>query len=125
MKKFFIGSLLLLSPSIVFAQSFDTTDASTLITSLLNFLQQFVIPLIFVVAVVFFFYGLMKFMLNAGDETARETGKQIMIWGAVTLFVMLSIFAIVEFLQNTFGVDAGDTNVTTDITIPTITTTGS
>lgn len=121
MKKFLIGSLFFAAPAVAFGQIGSATvsdDANTLVVGVLGFITDIVIPLIFIIAVVFFLYGLMKFVLNAGDEAARETGKSIMIWGTVALFVMLSIFAIIKFLQGTFGVDDADTNIPTVIDIP-------
>jgi hypothetical protein len=58
------------------------------------------IPLVFALALAIFFWGLAKFMSNAGDETGHEEGKRIMVWGIVGLFVMSSIWGIVSFIQN-------------------------
>jgi len=56
-----------------------------------------------VLAFVAFFYGLAIFLLNREDKTANEKGKNIMVWGLIALFVLISIFGIIAFLQNTFG----------------------
>ena len=53
-------------------------------------------------AVVFFLWGMAKFILKADDETERAKGKQIMIWGLLTLFVMVSVWGIINFLQLAF-----------------------
>ncbi len=55
-------------------------------------------------ALLFFLYGLMRFILNAGNEDAREQGKNIMIWGIVALFVMVSVWGLVSILQSEFGI---------------------
>ncbi len=57
------------------------------------------IPIVAGLALLFFFWGLAKFILKADDETAREEGKQVMKWGIVALFVMVSVWGIVAFLQ--------------------------
>ena len=65
-----------------------------------------VIPLIFAVAVAFFIWGAVQFfILNAGEETKREQGRQFMIWGIVALAVMLSVWGLVGILTNTFGIE--------------------
>ncbi|MDQ3089526.1 MAG: hypothetical protein M3Q24_00015 [bacterium] len=66
-------------------------------------------------ALLVFFYGLVKFILKAGQEKAE--GKGIMVWGLIALFVMLSVWGIIRFFQAEFGLDQ-DANV---IQIQTIT----
>jgi hypothetical protein len=55
-------------------------------------------------ALVFFLWGLAKFILVAGNEKKIAEGKNLMIWGIVAIFVMVSIWGIVNILQGTFGV---------------------
>ena len=63
------------------------------------------IPITAGVSLLFFFWGLAKFILKAGgDEKAREEGKQVMKWGIVALFVLVSIWGIVLFLRSEFGI---------------------
>jgi succinate dehydrogenase/fumarate reductase cytochrome b subunit len=72
-------------------------------TALLNSL----IPLLFGVAVVIFFWGLVKFVWNSGSEDAKAEGKRLMIWGIIALVVMVSIYGIIAILQTTFGIQGG------------------
>ncbi|MEK7551896.1 MAG: hypothetical protein AAB534_00585 [Patescibacteria group bacterium] len=68
--------------------------------SLLNF-EEFLgnlVPVIFVLAFVFFLWGLAKFILHSGEEEAKEEGKRIMFWGIVGLVIMFGIWGIVYFL---------------------------
>mgnify|MGYP001563865871 FL=1 len=58
------------------------------------------IPVVAGLALVVFFWGLAKFILKAGDEKGREEGKQVMKWGIVALFVLVSIWGIIFFLTN-------------------------
>lgn len=67
------------------------------------------IPIAFALALLFFFYGLARFILAAGDEEKREQGKSIMIWGVVALFVMASVWGIVRFIGDAFGIQQGNT----------------
>ncbi len=63
------------------------------------------IPIVGSIALLVFFWGLARFILKAGEQEARDEGKQIMKWGIVALFVMVSIWGIVSFLQtDLFGV---------------------
>ncbi len=44
-------------------------------------------------------------LINAGDETARTEARNIMIWGIIALFVMVSVWGLVNVLDDTFGLD--------------------
>lgn len=56
-----------------------------------------------VLAFVVFFYGLAVFILNSGDEKKTEEGKNLMFWGTIALFVLVTIWGIIGLLQNTIG----------------------
>ncbi len=60
--------------------------------------------LLYAFAFAAFFYGVVKFILNAEVEKERNTAKEWMTWSIVALFVMVSIWGIVGILVNTFGI---------------------
>ena len=66
-------------------------------------------PIIVALALLFFFYGLAKYILNSGDEEKKSEGKSVMIWGIIALFVMVSVWGLVNLLANTFEVTDGST----------------
>lgn len=58
------------------------------------------VVIVIALAVLAFFWGLAKFIFNvSGDEKSVEEGKRIMIWGIITLFVMVSVWGIIRFAQ--------------------------
>ena len=65
------------------------------------------ITLIVSAAVVVFIYGVFKFVRSDGKE--KEAGKDIMVWGIVGLFIMVSVWGLVNILQGTFNLN--DTSV--------------
>jgi len=67
-------------------------------------------------ALVVFFYGLGVFILNSGDEKKMEEGKSWMVWSIVAVFVLITIWGIIGFLQKTVG-NTGDPGKV-DIIIP-------
>lgn len=71
------------------------------------------IPIAFSLAVLFFFWGVAKFIFASGN--GKDEGKKIMVWGVVAIFVMSSVWGIVAFISGTFGIDPA-----TNATIPTI-----
>src|SRR3989339_836385 len=70
----------------------------------MDFLSQAVIILISL-AVVFFLYGILKYISRGDDEESQKKGKNIMIFGIICLFVMISFWGIVNILINTFELD--------------------
>ena len=49
-----------------------------------------------------FLWGLSKLILNADNEQKRAEGKQILLWGIIALFAMVSIWGLLRVLENTF-----------------------
>jgi hypothetical protein len=73
----------------------------------LGYIVGIAIPIAAGLALLFFFWGLAKFIFKANDPTARKEGKNIMIWGIVALFVMVSIWGLVEFIQDELDLPPG------------------
>ena len=70
----------------------------------MDFLSQAVILLV-ALAVVFFLYGILKYITAGDDEEKRGKMKNVMIYGIIGLFVMISFWGIVNILINTFELD--------------------
>jgi Type IV secretion system pilin len=80
------------------------------LSNLLNYvtclINNSIIPLMFALAVVFFIYGVIQFViLGAGDETKRTQGRQHMIWGVIALAVMLGVWSLAGIIGGTFGLN--------------------
>ena len=104
MKKFkrfsfvFIGALAF--PLFAFAQA--PKDLTGLICLFLNILKA-LIPLLVGMALVAFLWGVAKFISNAEDTSKHADGRQLMIYGLIGLFVMLSAWGLVTVLTGSFG----------------------
>lgn len=62
------------------------------------------VPLLIGLAVVVFIYGVLILMFSEGGEK-KEEGKQYMLWGIIGIFVMVSVWGLVNILKGTFGLD--------------------
>lgn len=119
MKKYFYLPIPLLVPFLALAQagkslpipsspSTPPPSKSTTISSgkdLLNAIDNLIdllIPIAFSLALLFFFWGLAKFIFHAGDQKTVEEGKRRMLWGVIALFVIVSIWGIIQFIQAAF-----------------------
>ncbi|HEY4515707.1 MAG TPA: hypothetical protein VJH67_00790 [Candidatus Paceibacterota bacterium] len=69
-----------------------------------EFILNPVIILGFVVATAVFFFGVAKFIASSDDDTKREEGKKSIVYGIVGMFIMFSVYGIVNFVLNTFGI---------------------
>ncbi len=97
----FINAAILVLPAISRAQS-GLVDLLTDFRGLLGLLP----PLIFGIAMVFFFWGGAQFVLHAGDEKYRQDGKNKMIYSIIALFVFVSIFGILTTIGDLIGIPA-------------------
>jgi hypothetical protein len=66
------------------------------------------IPFFITAALVVFLWGLLKFMSSVDSETAKESGRRLMVWGIVTLFVMVTVWGLVALLNRLTGVWQGE-----------------
>lgn len=104
MKKF-IYAVLAFAPALAFAQELNN------ITRMVEALKGIVgklIPIMVALALVFFFWGLIKYIMKAGDPKEAAAGKSIMIYGVIAIAVMLSIYGLVRFLNTSFGITNND-----------------
>lgn len=81
----------------------------TIIDSVLTPLTVLVVAL----ALFFFLWGVLKYLRSAGDEGARKEGTAMMTYGIIALFVMVSVWGLVNVIKNTFTLDYTKPNVPT------------
>ncbi|MFA6270210.1 MAG: hypothetical protein WC657_03320 [Candidatus Paceibacterota bacterium] len=67
------------------------------------------VPFLGAVAFLAFVYGVARYINSAGSEKEIKDSKNLLIWGVVGMFVMVTIWGIVYFLQGEFGFRNGTT----------------
>ena len=97
-------AIFLTLPTSLFAQETDDLRALVIDT---GEILQLLLPIVFTLAVVAFMFGIVRllFTLISGGET--EGQGAVLFWGIVALFVMTSIWGIVDFAGNLFGIEQG------------------
>jgi len=97
----FLVAVVLGLPMIVSAKNLNETRE--LIGSARGIVSA-LITLVGAIALLAFFWGLARFIFRVGgDEKAVSEGKTIMKWGLVALFVMISVWGIIQFFQQELG----------------------
>ena len=67
---------------------------------------------LFSVAFIVFFWGLVEFIRDAASEDGRKKGRQHMLWGVIGLLIMASVFGITRVLIDTVGLSGDKGSVT-------------
>lgn len=95
-----------------------TAEASvtTLMKSINRVIINPLIVLLFALAMVYFIYGLVRYLLSPDNEEVRKSSKTSMLWGIIGMFIMVSVFGILSLIMNTIGVKDITVN-STDITV--------
>jgi uncharacterized membrane protein YjfL (UPF0719 family) len=65
--------------------------------NIVPFIDGTLIPLLYVAALLFFLFGVLRFFFSGGEEN-REKGKQFAIWGIIGFVVMFSVWSLVKLL---------------------------
>ncbi len=114
-----LGFFLLISSSgVVYAQS---TSVDNLITKFGTYIVDPILLVIFATGFFMFMWGLFQFMVNVSRGEDTSSGKQHMIYGTLGMLIMVSVYGIIAFLDNTFGLNVAnpDMNVQS-VNAPTI-----
>ena len=64
-----------------------------------------IILLLFAVAMVVFIWGIVEFLASGEEGDARTRGKQNILYGIIGLFIMVSVYGIINVVLATLGVD--------------------
>lgn len=69
------------------------------------------ILIVFAAGFFLFIWGLVEFLvaINQGGDTGE--GKRHMVWGIVGMLIMVSVYGIIALLDNTFGLDIANPDV--------------
>ncbi len=94
----------LLSPAFAFAQNLGNLEN---LVRAIGRLVSLATPIVVGLALLAFFWGLVKYIFAAGEEDAKKEGIRLMIGGAIAIFVIVSIVGIVRFIGNALNVDQG------------------
>ncbi len=77
---------------------------NVLLNKIINVILQPIVVLMFVVALVVFFWGIVQFISKSNTDDGREKGKRNIMWGVVGMVIMFSVYGIIKIILQTFGI---------------------
>ncbi|MHB8651551.1 MAG: hypothetical protein ACYC8S_00190 [Minisyncoccota bacterium] len=87
------------------AASHGTQDVvGVLISEIENAVLNPLVTLLFVAAVVYFFWGVSQFIFNYDSDERRSDGKRHMFWGVIGIAIMALAQVFIMIIANTIGV---------------------
>lgn len=105
-----------LAPVMAFAQTATSCDqggqGNMTIVNLLCRVNQIlgtVVPVLIALGVVYFVWGVISYVI-AGDEEAKKSGRDKIIYGIIGLAVIIAMWGLVGILNRSFEIDS-PTNV--------------
>ena len=98
-----VTAIALALPLVSLAAINNVSDVGSFI---INTINNVIVPVLFAVAFIVFLWGVFKtFILGANDEEAKTNGKNLMLYGLIGFFVMVSLWGLVNILTNTTALD--------------------
>lgn len=92
-------------PSSLLAASHGTQDVvGVVISEIEDAILNPAITLLFVAALVYFFWGVSQFIFNYDNEERRSDGKRHMFWGVIGIAIMILAQVFIMVIANTIGV---------------------
>ncbi|OGZ06954.1 MAG: hypothetical protein A2942_01315 [Candidatus Lloydbacteria bacterium RIFCSPLOWO2_01_FULL_50_20] len=95
----------ILLPNIAHAQTRPPDSVLVLVGKISTEILNPIIAIMFSLALAYFIYGVAAYLWNPENEEARTTGKRGMLWGVIGMFIMVSVFGIMQFLIRSIGAD--------------------
>lgn len=74
---------------------------------LVNVNREIINPLIlflFALAVAYFLFGALEFIINQANEEKKTSGKSHMLWGIIGITIMMGVWAILNIILSTFNI---------------------
>ncbi len=111
MQKFLYALPMFALPFVTSAAALELSGITTAISSVITVMNK-VVPLLIGLAVLVFLWGVLKYVIAGSDDAGKRTeARGFMIWGIVSIFIMVSVWGLVGILQTSFGVSSTGTGI--------------
>jgi len=79
-------------------------DVTEFLWNISRYILNPLIVLVFLVAVLIFFWGIFQFVSQAVEGDKREEGKRKIVYGLIGMFIMFSAYGLINLVLGTFHV---------------------
>ena len=88
-------------PLVSLAAINNVSDAGSFI---INTINNVLVPVLFAISFIVFLWGAFQtFILGANDPGVKDKGKNLMLYGLIGFFVMVSVWGLVNILTGSVG----------------------
>jgi hypothetical protein len=91
-------------PFVALAQQGGSSDGIRHLLGIAAGIIQALIPIVIGLAVLVFLWGVLQYVLRSSDA-GKDEGRQFMLWGIIALFVMVSVWGLVNILRDSLGLN--------------------
>jgi len=75
------------------------TGADSLVQKLVVNILNPVTSFLGALAIAFFLFGVLQYIINSDNEDGIERAKKYMMWGLIGLFIMVSAWGIINLIE--------------------------
>jgi ABC-type proline/glycine betaine transport system permease subunit len=94
----------LAAPLLAFAAGIDKTEVQDYADSIIDIINNALVPALMAVAFIVFLFGVYKyFIASAEKDTEREEGRKYVLWGVIGFVIILSVWGLVAIVRNTLN----------------------
>lgn len=87
-------------PMVTFAQGGGVRQLIQMVGGIV----QALIPIVIGLAVLVFLWGVLNYVIKS-DDPGKKEAKDFMLWGIIALFVMVSVWGLVNILRDTLDLN--------------------
>ncbi len=71
----------------------------------INLILNIIVPFLIGLAVFLILYGIFGYITHSADEEKRAEAKKFILWSVIFVFLMLSVWGLINILSNSFRLD--------------------
>lgn len=113
MKKVLLTAAVYLLPTLALAQGYapQSVDVSGLTGTVrgLTAVVNYAIPFFLAIAIIAFIIGVIRYLFAGGAEE-KQKAREFLLWGVISITVILAVFGIARLLINLFGLNPTQLN---------------
>jgi hypothetical protein len=67
-------------------------------------MNQYLIGILVTLATIYVIWGIVQYVLSPDSVEERAKSRQVIIWGILSMFIIISVWGIIQFFRTTIGI---------------------